>query len=409
MRFRFLGYFILIIVFSLALTSLALAQSETPALVEAVEIETTEGVIIGGWDSVVSDELEGIEVEEITKAPSGWGLFWRGVKERVSVALIVNPVKKAEKRLKFAEERMAIAEKIVETTDSEKAQEQAEKMITKAQTLMTKAEEKKDKWLVKGGERAEKLLKNMATHQVRVQKSLDRIELHIPEDKLVRWDELREGVETKGRNFVNALQQGNLPEKVREHLQNVKERVETHVRETAEYRTRKRELLQAAAEGDESAKDGLKNLKEDRRTVLEANRERYKEGQEKLQALKKAAQDGDEAAQKKLRIWDKSEDVRDKLEDRRDKREDNFDKSGKDVSVCMQSCEASGGETVNCQVKCKKADIREDVRDRREDVRDRNEDKKDAVFSPGGFGNKPKIEPVKIKESNKIFSPGGWD
>ena len=74
-------------------------------------------------------QLEGITIQEPTKAPSRFGLFFRGIKEQVSLITTINPVKKAEKQLQFAEERMKIAEKIIASSDNAASQEKAAKMI----------------------------------------------------------------------------------------------------------------------------------------------------------------------------------------------------------------------------------------------------------------------------------------
>src|SRR3989338_5543746 len=46
--------------------------------------------------------LEGVSVAEPTAIPSNFGLWWRGLREQVSLALTFDPVKKTEKSLLFA-------------------------------------------------------------------------------------------------------------------------------------------------------------------------------------------------------------------------------------------------------------------------------------------------------------------
>lgn len=322
-----------------------LVEEVVPTLYEDnLEGEVVDDIIIGGLDSA-TDELDDVELDIPEEVPTGWGLFWRGVRERVSVAFTFDPVKKAEKQLVFAEERMAIAEKIAENTDNENAQERAEKMVERAQEFMAKVGENKDKWLEEGGERAEKLFKNVATHQVRVQKSFDRIELNLPEDKLEKWDELREKAEEKGQNFVNALQKGNVPEQVREHLENVKQRVENHLETVKQYRDEKKELLEAVKSGDENAKEGLEVLHEERKQELEQNREQYKEKMEVRKEVKddlrESAMEGDEQAKKQLKVMNNAENI---AQERVEKRLENTAEKLEDRADKLQEAAENGNE-----------------------------------------------------------------
>ncbi len=88
----------------------AKAQEDATSLIEATTITTeadhtltTESEqILTTESAVLSDEpeaLEGVQIAEPTSVPSSFGLWWRNWQERVSVALTLNPVKKAEKRL----------------------------------------------------------------------------------------------------------------------------------------------------------------------------------------------------------------------------------------------------------------------------------------------------------------------
>jgi hypothetical protein len=347
MKQKYFLVFGLILTLSLMFGGMAFAETDAvnpDLLVEDEEVvpevvlyDVVEESVVGTEEveEVLEEELEGVEIEIPEKAPSGWGLFWRGVKERVSIAVTLDPVKKAEKQLIFAEERMAIAEKIAENTENPKAQERAEKMVEKAQDFMTRVEEKKDRWLEDGGQRAEKLFKNVTTHQVRVQKSLDRIESHIPEDKMERWEDLRGKVEEKGKNFVNALQKGNVPERVKEHLENVKQRVEEHVEAVKQYRDEKKELLEALKDGDENAKEELEVLNQERKEALTGQREAYKQKMEERKEVKgelhEAAMEGDEQAKKKLKVMNNTQQVikkqvEHKLENKAEKLEDQVER-----------------------------------------------------------------------------------
>ncbi|PIR43048.1 hypothetical protein COV24_04685, partial [candidate division WWE3 bacterium CG10_big_fil_rev_8_21_14_0_10_32_10] len=145
------------------------------------------------------DELEGVEVQEPTSVPSGFGLFLRDWRERISLVLTLDPVKKAEKQLLYAEERIKIAEKISEESNNPRAQEKAQKMIEQANKHIEKIEERKEKWSEKVGEDAERLRKNLATHHLRRDKALERIEERVPEEAREKFEELREKMLENGK------------------------------------------------------------------------------------------------------------------------------------------------------------------------------------------------------------------
>lgn len=61
--------------------------------------------------------------------------------------------------------------------------------------------------------------------------------------------------------------------------------------------------------------------------------------------------------------------LRDKVEDIKDIREDIRDRLNVDWQRCVQKCKNESG--VNCEAKCKAADVKEDIRDKREDIREK--------------------------------------
>ena len=135
------------LVWAVALTVLlsagvVLAQTTTAETVSTTTSTTTTEVVI-------DDTLIGVTVDEITKMPTTWGLWWTSVKEKVSEVVTLDPVRKAEKQLQFAEQRMKYAEYIAENTTDPKKQAWAEKMVEKANKFMEKVEAKKENWAVK--------------------------------------------------------------------------------------------------------------------------------------------------------------------------------------------------------------------------------------------------------------------
>lgn len=254
----------------------------------------TEDVGAENQAEAVEDNLEGVTVAEPASIPSNFGLWWRGLRERISVALTLDPVKKAEKQLIFAEERMNLAKMIMEKSTDPKIQEKAQTMLEHAEKFMAKVEENKDKWMANQGERAQSLLKNIATHEVRKEKILDVIEEKLPEGQQEKFQTLRDKVEADGVRLLNAISNEKLPEAIKEHLQNVKERIETHAKVIKQFREEKQEILQKIKSGDETAKEGLKELWQKRKEKLQTIRVDF---QQKKEELKEKASAGDEQAQ----------------------------------------------------------------------------------------------------------------
>lgn len=73
-------------------------------------------LIVSGPTQAATDETPTTTSPTTTTAaeskdiPSSWGFFWRDIQERISLALTLNPVKKADKQVTFAEERLKLAE-----------------------------------------------------------------------------------------------------------------------------------------------------------------------------------------------------------------------------------------------------------------------------------------------------------
>src|SRR3989338_2509374 len=136
------------------------------------------------------DSLEGIEVEVPDKTPSPWALFVRGLRERLSEWTTFDATAKAEKQLQFAEERQAIAEKILAESTDDEERARAERMLEWANRYMEKIDARKDKLIEKRDERSERLMRNIAKHELRRGQLFDRIEEKLdeklPEEKNVR-------------------------------------------------------------------------------------------------------------------------------------------------------------------------------------------------------------------------------
>ncbi len=259
--------------------------------------------------------LDGVTVTEVKKAPSRFGMFWRGFRERVSLVTTFDPVKKAEKRLRFAEERINIAEKIAEESDAENVDARTQKVIERAHKMIAKVEEKKAEWLENPDERKNRLLKNVATHHAKRISALERIEDHIPEDKRERFQERIEKFHNAGKRFFADISDEKIPEGIKKHIQKHKKHVHEKVKIVKEFNEKKRALKERLKDGDELAKEELDALKERRHDYVKEKRELWKtdkkevykkieekraEARERISSLKDLAKEGDEVAKKAL-------------------------------------------------------------------------------------------------------------
>ncbi|MBU0727122.1 hypothetical protein KKA95_00380, partial [Patescibacteria group bacterium] len=221
------------------------------AIVSPRDVADSEGIILGGVDSVgggwealpgnsegvffpggwgVQEEgvfspggfgMVGMDIEPISgEVPSGFGMWWRGVKETIDLTFTFDSEKKAEKRLKYAEENMQMAA-VLADSDSPKAQEKIEKLIGKAQKHMNKIEKTRDKWFDEGSENSQQLVGNIVRHNLNRETIMDMFEEKMPKDRLdgIQWMR-EEGLES-GRRLMNALTNENIPEPVKEYLRNM--------------------------------------------------------------------------------------------------------------------------------------------------------------------------------------------
>jgi len=257
-----------------------------PDAVQPTTDATTPVTAVNPTTPVVSEELEGMKIEEPKEVPSGFGLWWKGLKEQVSIGLTFNPVKKAEKQLQFAEERMRLAELMAQKSEDQKVQARIHRVIGQAQKMMEKVEARRERLLEQKNEEGQRLLRNIATHQIRREAVMDRIEEKLPEGAVEKFDELREKAAAQERRLLNAINNENAPAETREHLQAVKDRIEAHAEEVKQYRERRAELMQEFKAGDETvkeqAKEQIKELRQDRVEMLGDRREERLENKQGL-------------------------------------------------------------------------------------------------------------------------------
>lgn len=327
---------------------------ETVSITSEVAVTVENGTVVSDASSTV-ETLEGVVIDAPKEVPSSLGLWWRGVRERVSIALTSDPVKKVERQIKFAEERIRIAEKIAEKSSSNPvAQAKAEEMIARAQTLMEQAVANKEALAstVASTTRAH-ILRNIAKHQENREKILDNIEKRLPEDRKAEFEAKRAEVASSSARLLNAINNENIPADVREHLQAVKNRIETTAELHEQFKIRREALIQSTASSSpEQVREALKNLQEERKDALEAVREEYKNTLERMKPEDRLGTSTEKRAEIRQEREERREDRREFRDDRRE--------VAKDVAVSST-----------------RRDIRNDIREVREDREELREDRQE--------------------------------
>lgn len=304
---RFQGVLALAFVLSVVSSGTVFAQDEiavieTDDILEAVVVDTAEEAVIPLEDNVeereavevVSEEdlmvLDGIRPVVPDKAPSKLGLFFRNIRERVTLGLTNDPVKKAEKQLQFAEERMQLAEMM----EDERLREI---MMEKASAMMEKVEARKEIFLEKANdEKVTRLLNNVAAHQLRREAVMDRIEAKLNPAELERFEEKRGELLDKGQALMAALESEELPPIVRDRVQLAADRVEEHARLLDSYKS-KRDALRDQLEDDPDAwRDAVAQLHAAKKIEMSNIKEDWKQEREALRVERASLNQEDKAA-----------------------------------------------------------------------------------------------------------------
>lgn len=245
----------------------ALAQTENVAetTAQASETSTTAAeptVTSANTDTAVQNSVSTPEPQ--AKIPGAWGLFWLGLRERVSVTLTIDPVKKAEKLVDFANQRMSIAEAVSEKAkDNPELQDQAEKMMDRANKLMQRVTERKDSLLKKNDDKAQKLLEKAGDQMIYRERVLNKLEEKFDNNRLEKIKALREEAKTDGEKLLNVVGTENMSADVKAHLEEVRKKIEEQREEVKQFVEEKKVLLEKIKSGDEQAKEDLKKLQED--------------------------------------------------------------------------------------------------------------------------------------------------
>ncbi len=222
-----------------------------------------------GVDESEFVDLEDIELDVPDDVPSSFSMWWRGFKEALSLAVTIDPVKKAQKQLKYAEERFQIAEMMAEQyQQDEKIQARIEKVLQKASEYMEKVADRQDKWWDQKDELEQRLLKNIANHQLRREEIMDSLEEGLPEEVQAEIQAFRGNALENGQRLLMAIENEDMPEEVRIHLEEVNSRIEDHLTEVKEYVQTRQELIEQAKSGDEEVTEELQQLKEQRQETI---------------------------------------------------------------------------------------------------------------------------------------------
>ncbi len=242
-------YMILALAFTLTFSGI---PGRVSAQVDPAIITTSQG-----------DEASSTTSGEAVK-PTRWGLFFLGVRERIALLTTFDPVAKAEKALKFANERANLAERLADKTDDPKVEERLDKMLKRASELEERADRVKDTLLENPDARAKLLLKNLLNFKEHKEEVFSKIEEKATPEQLERIKNMREQAEEKNQALMNALENSNIPEEVREHLEKVKDRIKEQQQKVEEFKEEQKELLDRIQAGDESAKEELETLRRER-------------------------------------------------------------------------------------------------------------------------------------------------
>lgn len=250
----------------------------------------SESIEISGEPQV----LESVVIDEVKNIPSGFGYWWRNLKEDISIGLTFNPVKKATIQLKFAEERMKLAEYMTQNSTDPKVQEKAQQMIEKANEYMQKIEEKRDEFAQSADPSVKPLLKDVLKHNLNTIRVFEKIEDMLPPEKLEQFQQTRARIEGFQTNFLEKLKENpNVSKEVKDRAIEAVSSLKATLEARKEIRLEQKDILNEIKAGNQEAKQELEVLRGERKEKIEQLRQEYKEEKgtiiEKIQAGDKDA------------------------------------------------------------------------------------------------------------------------
>ncbi|MEK7540976.1 MAG: hypothetical protein AAB529_01930 [Patescibacteria group bacterium] len=261
------------------------AQDENTASLtnETISDEASQALTESAGLDDELETLDGVQVDEAKSMPSNFGFWWKNAREWTSLALTINPVKKAEKQLRFAEERTKLANYIIQNSTDPKVQEKAQKMLEKANGYMQKIEDKKDDLAKKADERSQKLLKNIAKHYLNKERLLEKIEDKLPPEKLEEFQQFRQQVKARQKVFLDNLQNNpNVTKEIKNKAIDVLSRVENLQQRREEFRTQQKGILEEIKAGNQDAKKQFEELRREKQQKTEQVKEQFKEQKQEI-------------------------------------------------------------------------------------------------------------------------------
>lgn len=258
-------------------------ENSVPLTDETISSEADQAIEESASLDNELEPLDEIEITEVKSVPSGFGFWWRDVREWTSLALTLNSVKKSEKHLKFAEERARLADYIIQNSTDPKVQEKAQQMLEKANQYMQKIEDRKDDLVKKTDEKSQKLLRNIAKHYLNKERVLEKIEDKLPPEKIEKFQQFRKAIKEKDKNFFDNLKNNpNVPQEIKNKVTNVLSRVENIHKIREKFRTQQRDILEKIKAGSKEAKEQFEELRRERKQNQEQIREQFKEKKQKI-------------------------------------------------------------------------------------------------------------------------------
>lgn len=339
----FLAMFLSLSAFSQ--TSLAATEDTSgDGVVTTQTAAVADVAVLSQQAAVVVPTYDGITIKQPTKVPSAFGMFWRGVTENVTLTFTFDPNKKAEKALQFSEERMLIAEKALESPDP-KTKQTAQENLNRAHDLKKTAQASQEKALEKPTEETTHLLKNSAVAADRQQEIFDRIEQKTNGENLDQVLDVRAKMTEESQRLETAISNDKIPQDVRDHLKEVKSRIELHATEVEQRVAEAKQLKDAIANGDESAKIKLDEFKTQRLEEIKKNinerQAEFQKFQDKITEIKVSAEKGDETAVEMMKQIEQMPDLKNKFQEIEnevmDQRQQPDDRRGPSQGVTDQS------------------------------------------------------------------------
>jgi len=230
-------------------------------------------------------EYQGVTIETPAQAPSPVQLWWKSIKEDMSLIFTMDPNKKSELAMKFAEERMRIAEKFLSSTN-EKQKAKAEKSLERAKIFMEKMSQQAEKALKKPNDKTKELLDNKKVFLEHQADLMNNLEQSAGPKQIERVVEMREKLEKESTRLQQAISNEKLPEDGRAQLKEIQTRIEDHQEAVKTRIEDMKELKKAEKEGDETAKEKLEALKETWKKQQEALKKAWEKDKEQLEKSK---------------------------------------------------------------------------------------------------------------------------